>query len=205
METLHFYKLSDFHQSTGLKKSPSTKNKRRFRYHKKYKAHLWEAHGEGAPPKEVPLCFCSVCGTSHKGKTLLRIHMRNAHSQGPSACKICGKVMKNFGSMKNHMSREHSKNQQCKCPVCSEVFPQRYAMLRHYAKVHANKKPYECKLCNSGYRNMKDCAMHIATKHEMWPKEFAMKNYRQIADKNPAFVKYDMNEILNPNYKKEIQ
>ena len=121
--------------------------------------------------------------------------MKRAHSAGPIKCEVCGVTLKNYGSWKSHYARQHAGSESVKCPDCGQVFPFKGTLRRHYYYKHSKIKPYQCGACGASYVESKECALHIATKHELWTKEFAVKNYQQIVAENPAFVKNGPIEI----------
>jgi len=166
-----------------------------FKSHGPLKVHRWEAHGLGEAPVVDTPAVCSICGATCKSKKLLELHVKNAHVDGPITCKVCGKVMKNKGSYKSHMQVRHSTSQAIKCPDCAVVFENKFKMYLHNAKVHRNLQPFGCKTCGGAFRASKECAMHIALQHERWSKDFAEKNYKQIVNESPAFIKNDIKPI----------
>ena len=77
----------------------------------------------------------------------------------------------------------------------------KYKLSVHVKVEHENIKPYSCGICNASYVHMKNCAQHIATKHENWSQEKADQDYATIAKEHTAFVRNFSVGSRSANYK----
>ncbi|KAF4521386.1 hypothetical protein B566_EDAN018144 [Ephemera danica] len=84
----------------------SYKNQESLRVHLKCKTWTHVAVDE---PKPENVCY--ICNASFSWKRSLKLHIHNMHGKDarPFSCPICGIILKNRQSLKNHMNGRHKK------------------------------------------------------------------------------------------------
>ena len=127
--------------------------------------------------------------------------MRHEHgNKQKQECKTCGAVLKTKHCLVRHMLIHKPESHQ-KCSHCDKTFTSKYKLCVHVKVEHENIKPYSCGICNASYVHMKNCAQHIATKHENWSQEKADQDYATIAKEHTAFVRNFSLGSRSANYK----
>ena len=96
-------------------------------------------------------------------------------------------------TLRSHIFNMHQKEKHKECPKCGKTFADPYKMRLHIQTSHMNFRPFSCGVCSSSYVAVKDCAMHIAVKHDQWTKERAAKEWRSLVESaHPALIKNEM-------------
>ena len=164
----------------------------KFLHHQKMKEHMREFHAPGGPlPKGLKQVVCPQCGIKLRNEFTLRTHTKRMHEDGvkPRECSICGKILSCGSSLRQHIITMHKKDNHFPCSKCNRKFPSKNRQKMHYKMAHMNFKPFKCGVCGNPYVRSKDCAIHIATKHENWPKEKANKDWKGLIQTHPALIR----------------
>lgn len=97
---------------------------------------------------------CDFCGKSKKSKEILRKHIRNVHTNKPTACKVCGKVFRNISLVQAHMLYHKDEKRIHFCPMCPDKPPwwTAVALKRHQEANHGFGPGFQCDMCDSNYK-----------------------------------------------------
>ena len=69
--------------------------------------------------------------------------------KGPCMCEVCGKVLQDWGRLKQHM-KTHPGDDLIPCEVCGRGFALLAHLTRHM-KVHTTQRPYVCDHCGASF------------------------------------------------------
>jgi len=125
----------------------------------------------------MPLSRCPICNTiikagkQHKCENQKRFSIPTVPK--PIECKICGKVFKLKGCLKNHFKIHMQTPNDVKnttCSVCNKTYNSKYYLDIHLFKDHkmnvGNKKVHQCHLCDFETIDKKAFEAHLTTHSE---------------------------------------
>ena len=116
---------------------------------------------------------CAECKEKFKTQKALKLHRWTHYltSDGFYQCNICGKMFKESGYLRKHISRHFSSDQnQPKrhlCPLCGNRF-RAPNLLRDHLNVHTGAKPHVCKMCSKRFSTDGYMKEHIKYTHTNW-------------------------------------
>jgi len=150
-------------------------------------------HMKNLHPSDNQKVICNICGAELKHEASLKDHiMRKHNSEDPAAntCPECGKMFSVKYDLRDHMKRAHMVHTHLPCPKCDKRFPKMQNLRCHILSTHLKVtiKPFACFTCGNSYVRSKDCWQHVALKHESWPNERALKDWRILARTKPNLV-----------------
>ena len=145
------------------------------------------------PADSAAKVICNICGAELKHEASLKDHIMRKHNcDDPSAntCQECGKMFTVKYDLKDHMKRAHWLHTHLPCPKCDKRFPKRQSLRGHILSTHLKItiKPFACGTCGNAYVRQKDCWQHVALKHEAWPSDRALKDWKILARTKPNLV-----------------
>ncbi len=130
-------------------------------YHDNLRSHEQYTHGK----REY---HCRDCPQVFKGKTALRIHVENTHTDpeiNQTPCEICGKLFRNKLYMMKHKRGSHTTEEfPCTFEGCSKVFKRAFNLKQHM-DIHLDRKPLSCDYCDFACRQRNSMDVHMRTHH----------------------------------------
>jgi hypothetical protein len=115
-------------------------------------------------PENIALITCKFCQKVFASSTSKIIHEKAVHnSEGPTACTICGKMVR---SMEQHMDNIHSnkaKRHPCLVEGCGKAFKTSTELNVHTDGVHLKSRS-QCADCGQWF-SVKHLKTHIKTAH----------------------------------------
>ena len=144
--------------------------------------HIKNLHPAGPETKVI----CNICGAELKHEASLKDHIMRKHNNEDPAqntCPECGKMFSVKYDLKDHMKRAHWVHTHLPCPKCDKKFPKRQSLRGHILSTHLKItiKPFACFTCGNSYVRQKDCWQHVALKHESWPNDQALRDWKILA------------------------
>lgn len=111
---------------------------------------------------------CKKCGRRYPSRYYLSKHMKlhdlnrdldenmaerkpyvRNHPHQPKShfiCDLCGTVLKQYDSLKEHMISKHSSKDSFECMICNRFYPNRYYLQKHTKRHKSNKDTYDANL-----------------------------------------------------------
>ena len=116
--------------------------------------------------------LCTLCGSSHPSRKLMRSHKTYYHSViTHCVCDVCGKICRTSSQLKLHkMTHEPATNQTpCSCELCGAFLKSKRTLRVHKKNVHDKKhlelETLTCDLCNKQYHGEKRLRSHMRNTH----------------------------------------
>ncbi|XP_052859728.1 transcription factor grauzone-like [Anopheles cruzii] len=97
-----------------------------------------------------------ICDTYSEGRSQFGVH-QNAHQGGAESqtrveCNLCGKWLKNSGSLRKHTLRHKSSSEPQICDICGKRAPNSLALQSHKTFVHRKEKSFKCTVCQKAFK-----------------------------------------------------
>ena len=125
------------------------------------KIHIGKHHVETS--KQIDSKYqCDLCTAQFLKPDEIQGHYKNLHFMSTqSGCKICGKLLKSDGGLKNHLKRFWQ------CDLCNKNFLQKCGEENHQ-KIHQQKndppkKTFTCVTCEMNFPNDLEKVKHVKT------------------------------------------
>ncbi|XP_058066032.1 zinc finger protein 100-like [Anopheles bellator] len=97
-----------------------------------------------------------IFGTYSQGQTRFgvhrKVHQGGAESQTRVECELCGKWLKNSGSLRKHTLRHKSSSEPQICDICGKRAPNSLALQSHKMFVHRKEKSFKCSICQKAFK-----------------------------------------------------
>lgn len=106
---------------------------------------------------------CPHCGKDYATLTLLRSHIKSAHSERKFMCPTCGKTFSNRSDYELHLKKE-ADQKDFVCEICSSRFLTNSILTKHM-NVHTNEKPWSCDICGLGFKCKSSVGKHMQVVH----------------------------------------
>lgn len=91
-------------------------------------------------------CVCKICGKVLCDKYSLRNHIEIHKTESEYVCNTCGLKFKTFRTFETHQ-RSHDADRCLSCEYCGKLFSQA-AQLDIHIKIHTGERPYQCDSCD---------------------------------------------------------
>ncbi|XP_012284500.1 zinc finger protein 701 [Orussus abietinus] len=146
------------------------------------KQHHLRAHNTSEPK-----FTCDHCGSRHKLKNDLFLHISRTHMSGIQACRFCGKMVKDIRNHEaRHRERLRGTTRQYSCPLCEKQFGSKLKLDNHLVQ---HQQEYVCSECDMKFVDPKEYTTHRRLKHKQMrmicticEKDFSTSNnfYRHV-------------------------
>ena len=117
---------------------------------------------------------------------------------GPQACRLCGRVLGSWASLRKHMIT-HSSHKRFSCDFCGKKFGTNWNLKAH-RRIHTGERPYICNECGQSFVHQKSLDYHKKKYHRKVVdySEYPARN-RAAENTNVPFKK-DMEQDVNSKY-----
>jgi len=118
---------------------------------------------------------CVKCHKNLRNKTILRQHIRNAHSEKQFTCDHfnCNYVGKTKPELESH---EASHEKKFDCNICEKLFSNKYQLKSHISIKHEDPDRFKCHVCDKRLNSRPNLRRHLQTHEENVQKPFSCEH-----------------------------